>query len=105
MHRSPNNAQNTQHKLGVAFSYLERNYFAQAVFFHSNLRFEKEKNFEETSCLQPRQFVYISLHLHLYANITVHPPDFAGDKNANFEFPNACLFGHPFYFGYEDFIS
>ena len=26
MHRSPNNAQNTQHKLGVAFSYLERSY-------------------------------------------------------------------------------
>ena len=25
MHRTPNNAQNTQHKLGVAFSYLERN--------------------------------------------------------------------------------
>ena len=26
LHRAPNNAQNTQHKLGVAFSYLERNY-------------------------------------------------------------------------------
>ena len=25
MHRTPNNAQNTQHKLGIAFSYLERN--------------------------------------------------------------------------------
>ena len=25
IHRTPNNAQNTQHKLGVAFSYLERN--------------------------------------------------------------------------------
>ena len=24
MHRAPNNAQNSQHKLGVAFSYLER---------------------------------------------------------------------------------
>ena len=24
MHRTPNNAQNTQQKLGVAFSYLER---------------------------------------------------------------------------------
>ena len=24
LHRKPNNAQNTQHKLGVAFSYLER---------------------------------------------------------------------------------
>ena len=25
--------------------------------------------------------------------ITVHPPDFAGDKNVDFEFPDACLFG------------
>ena len=25
MHRAPNNAQSTQHKLGVEFSYLERN--------------------------------------------------------------------------------
>ena len=29
--------------------------------------------------------------------ITVHPPDFAGDKNVDFEFPDACLFGHPFF--------
>ena len=28
----------------------------------------KRKNFEETSCLQPRQIVSISLHLRLYAN-------------------------------------
>ena len=26
LHRTPNNAQNTQHILGVAYSYLERNY-------------------------------------------------------------------------------
>ena len=25
MHRTPNNAQNTQHKIGVAFSYLKCN--------------------------------------------------------------------------------
>ena len=25
LHRTPNNAQNTQHKLGIAFLYLERN--------------------------------------------------------------------------------
>ena len=30
-----------------------------------NLRFQKEKNFEETLLVQPRQ---ISLYLHLYAN-------------------------------------
>ena len=43
-------------------------YFVQAELFHANLRFQKEKNFEETLCLQPRQFVSISLHLRLYAN-------------------------------------
>ena len=37
--------------------------------------------------------------------ITVHLPDFAGDKNIHFEFPNVCLLGHPFYFGYQDFKS
>ena len=43
-------------------------YFVQAELFHENLRFQKEENFEETLCLQPRQFVSISLHLCLYAN-------------------------------------
>ena len=42
--------------------------FVQAEFFHANLRFQKEKNFEETLCLQPRQFVSILLHLHLYVS-------------------------------------
>ena len=27
-----------------------------------------------------------------YMQITVHPPDFSGDKNVDFEFPQACLF-------------
>ena len=40
----------------------------QAKPFHANLRFQKEENFEETLCLQPRQFVSILLHLFLYAN-------------------------------------
>ena len=43
-------------------------YFVQAELFYANLRFQKEKNFEETLCSQPRQFVSISLHLRLYAN-------------------------------------
>ena len=30
MHRTPNNAQNTQHKLRVAFSYLERNNYVNS---------------------------------------------------------------------------
>ena len=87
-------------------------YFVQAEFFHANLRFQKEKkNFEETLCLQPRQFGRNTRNSRLlcftytYMQITVHPPDFAGDKNVDFEFPDDCLFGHPFYFGYHDFIS
>ena len=78
----------------------------QAEFFHVNLPFQKEKNVEETLCLQPRQFVSTSLRFtYAYVQITVHPPEFAGDKNVDFEFPDACLFGHPFYFGYQDFKS
>ena len=76
----------------------------QAEFFHANLRFKKKlKN--------SRKRVYNCGNSHLfhvtytYMQITVHPPDFAGDKNVDFEFPDDCLFGHPFYFGYHDFIS
>ena len=32
LHRTPNNAQNTQHKIGVAFSYLERNNCVDRLF-------------------------------------------------------------------------
>ena len=28
---------------------------------------KRKKNFKETLCLQPRRYVYISLHLHLYS--------------------------------------
>ena len=45
------------------------------------------------------------LFTYSYMQITVHPPDSVGDKNVDFEFPDACLFVHPFYFGYQDFIS
>ena len=48
---------------------------------------------------------YLFPFTYTYVQITVHPPDFAGDKNVDFEFPDACLFGCPFYFGYQDFIS
>ena len=52
------------------FAYFPSNLFyiifVKAEFFHVNLRW-KEKNFEETLCLQPRRYVSISLHLHLYS--------------------------------------
>ena len=37
MHRTPNNAQNTRHKLGVAFSYLERNKYLHTSIFSPEL--------------------------------------------------------------------
>ena len=36
LHKTPNNAQNTQHKLGVAISYLERNNYHQLLVTTSN---------------------------------------------------------------------
>ena len=75
----------------------------QAELFHANLRFQKEKTSRK------RVYNYGNLYLfhftYAYVQITVHLPDFAGDKNIHFEFPNACLLGHPFYFGYQDFKS
>ena len=61
-------------------------YFVLAEFFHVNLRFRKEKNFEETLCLQPRQFASISLHLHLYANYC---------SSAGFRWVRKCQFWIP----------
>jgi len=58
---------------------------------------------------------WILLHatvIHVYfvsltlMQITLHLADFAGDlQNVAFDFSDACLFGHPFYFDYQDFIS
>ena len=39
---------------------------------------------------------YLFRFTYTYMQITVHPPDFAGNKNVDFEFPDAFLFGHPF---------
>ena len=78
-------------------------YFVQAEFFHANLRFQKEKTSRKR--VHNHGNLYLFRFTYAYMQITVHPPDFAGDKNVDFEFPDACLFGHPFYFGYQDFIS
>ena len=67
----------------------------QAEFFHANLRFQRKKT-------STKRCVYFA---YSYMKITVHPPDSVGDKNVDFEFPDACLFVHSFYFGYQDFIS
>ena len=44
-------------------------YFVQAKLFHANLRFQKEKNFEETLCLQPWQFVFYFASLTLICKL------------------------------------
>ena len=79
-------------------------YFVQAEFFHANLRFQKEKT-SRKRCVYNHGNLYLFRFTYAYMQITVHLPDFAGDKNVDFEFPDACLFGHPFYFGYQDFKS
>ena len=76
----------------------------QADFFHANLRFQKEK-MSRKCCVYNDGNLYLFRFTYAYMQIAVHPPDFAGDKNVDFEFPDACLFGHPFYFGYQDFKS
>ena len=48
---------------------------------------------------------YLFRFTYTYMQITVYPRDFVGDKNVDFEFPDAFLFGHPFYFGYQDFYK
>ena len=70
-------------------------YFVQAEFFHANLRFQKEKT-SRKRCVYNHGNLYLFRFTYAYMQITVHPPDFAGDKNVDFEFPHACLFGHPF---------
>ena len=77
----------------------------QAEFFHANLRFKKKLKNSRKRCVYNCGNSHLFHVTYTYMQITVHPPDFAGDKNVNFEFPDDCLFGHPFYFGYHDFIS
>ena len=68
--------------------------------------FKKKKKTSRKRCVYNHGNSHLfHFFTYTYMQITVHPPDFAGDKNGVFEFPNDCLFGHPFYFGYHDFIS
>ena len=65
----------------------------------------KRKKTSRKRCVYNHGNLHLFHFTYTYMQITVHPPDFAGYENVNFEFPDACLFGHPFYFGYQDFIS
>ena len=64
MHRKPNNAQNTQHKLGVAFSYLERNKGSQQC---TDVSLTTAEYF--TGCSTIRYLVRIMINDHLKPRI------------------------------------
>ena len=40
-----------------------------------------------------------------YLPITLHSTGFGGDNMSLFDFLDACLFGHPVYFDYQDFFT
>ena len=63
-----------------------------------------KKNFEDMLCIKPQRYVSSSLHLHLRANYPSFGR-FPGDKYVTFDFSDACLFGHPVYFDYQDFFK
>ena len=65
----------------------------------------KRKKTLRKRCVYNHGNSYQFCFTYTYMQVTVHLPDFAGDKNVDFEFPDACFFGHPFYFGYQDFIG
>ena len=65
----------------------------------------KRKKTSRKRCVYNHGNLYLFRFTYAYMQITVHPPDCARDKNVDFEFPDACLSGHPFYFGYQDFKS
>ena len=66
--------------------------------------FKREKNFEETLCLQPRQFVSISLHLHLYANYCSFN-GFRWRQKCQFWIPRWLPFWAPFLFWLSRFYK
>ena len=80
-------------------------HFCESVILSCEFTLSKGKNFEETLRLQPRRYMSILLHLHLYEINYPSLADFAGEKNIAFDFSDACLFGHPDYFDYQDFLG
>ena len=53
----------------------------------------KRKKTSRKRCVYNHGNLYQFCFTYAYMQITVNPPDFAGDKNIDFEFPNACLLG------------
>ena len=76
--------------------------FVKAEFFHVNWSFQKEKTLRKR-CVYNHGDMYLFCFTYTYMQIPLHSADFAGD--VTFDFPDACLFGHPIYFDYQDFLS
>ena len=56
-------------------------------------------------CVQNHGDTYLVRFTYTYMQITLHLGDFPGDKNVTFDFSDACLFGQPVYFDYQDFLK
>ena len=54
-------------------------YFVQAVFFHANLRFQKEKT-SRKCCVYNHGNLYLFRFTYAHMQITVHPPDLLETK-------------------------
>ena len=65
---------------------------------------KKKKNFEETLCLQPRQFASTLLHLHLYANYC-SSAGFRWRQKRRFWIPRWLPFWAPFLFWLSRFYK
>ena len=49
--------------------------------------------------------LYLFRFTYAYMQITVHSSISLETKISILKFPNACVLGQPFYFGYQDFNS
>ena len=57
-----------------------------------NLCFQKEKT-SRKQCVYNHSNLYLFCFTYAYVQITVHLPDFAGDKKVDFEFPDLAFLG------------
>ena len=77
----------------------------KAEFFYLNLPFQKENTLRK-HCVYNHGNTYLFHFTYTYIKIiTLLSADFTGDKNMAFNVSDACLFGHPLYFDYQDFLS
>ena len=66
-------------------------YFVQAEFFYANTLSKGKKLRGNVVFTTTAIRIYFASLVNTYMQITFHLPDFPGDKNADFQFPDACL--------------